>query len=63
MMSNVSATVATFSSPMGIVKPTRWGEKHFQAPLAGIDRLSKRLLVERMEDDRDGLATWQWKPS
>jgi hypothetical protein len=62
MMSNVSTTVATLSRPMGIVKPTRWGEKHSQAPLAGINRSSKRQLVERMEDNRDDLATWQWKP-
>jgi hypothetical protein len=62
MMYNVSTTVATFSRPMGIVKPTRWGERHSQAPLAGIDRSSKRQLVERMEDDGDNLATWQWKP-
>jgi hypothetical protein len=62
MMSNVSTTVATFSRLMGIVKPTRWGEKHSQAPLAGIDRSSMRQLVERMEDDGDDLATWQWKP-
>jgi hypothetical protein len=41
-------TVATLSRPMGIVKPTRWGERHSQAPLAGIDRSSQRQLVERM---------------
>jgi hypothetical protein len=62
MMSNVSNTVATFSRPMGIVKPTRWGEKHSQAPLAGIDRSSKRQLVERMKDNGHNLVTWQWKP-
>jgi hypothetical protein len=28
----------------------------------GINRLSQRQLVERMEDDGDDLATWQWKP-
>jgi hypothetical protein len=59
MMSNVSTTVATFSRSMGIVKPTRWGEKHSQVPLAGIDRLLKRQLVERIEENGDNLATWQ----
>jgi hypothetical protein len=58
MMSNVSFTFATLSRPIGIAKPIRWGE----APLAGLDRLSQKQLVERMEDDRDNLATWQWKP-
>jgi hypothetical protein len=61
-MSNVSTTVATLSHPMGIAKPMRWGEKHSQAPLRGIDRLCQRQLVEWMEDDGDNLATWQWKP-
>jgi hypothetical protein len=61
-MSNVSTTVATFSRPMGIVKPKTWGGMHSQAPLAGIDRSWKRQLVERMEDNGDDLATWQWKP-
>jgi hypothetical protein len=62
MMSNVSTTVATLSRPIGIAKPIRWGEKHSQAPLVGLDRSSQKQLVERMEDDGDDLATWQWKP-
>jgi hypothetical protein len=62
MMSNLSTTVATLSRPIGLAKPMRWGEKHSQAPLAGLDRSSQKQLVERMEDDGDDLATWQWKP-
>jgi hypothetical protein len=48
MMSNVSTTVATFSRPMGIVKPTTGGGKHSQAPLAGLDQSAKKQLVERI---------------
>jgi hypothetical protein len=61
-MSNISTTVATFSRPMSIVKPTTGGGKHSQAPLAGLNRSAKRQLVERMEDNGDDLATWQRKP-
>jgi hypothetical protein len=35
-MSNVNTTVGTLSSPI------RWGEKHSQAPLAGLDRSSQK---------------------
>jgi hypothetical protein len=61
-MSNASTTVATLSRPIGIAKPIRLGEKHSQAPLAGLNRSSQKQLVKRMEDDGDDLATWQWKP-
>jgi hypothetical protein len=49
MISNFSTTVTTFSRPLGIVKPTTGGGRHSQAPLAGLDRSTKKQLVERME--------------
>jgi hypothetical protein len=61
-MSNASTIVATLSRPIGIAKPIRWGEKHSQANLAGLNRSSQKQLVKRMEDEGDDLATWQWKP-
>jgi hypothetical protein len=60
-MSNASTTVATLSRPIGIAKPIRLGEKHSQAPLAGLNRSSQKQLVKRMEDDGGDFATWQWK--
>jgi hypothetical protein len=62
MISNASTTVATLSRPIGIAKLIRWGEKHSQAPLAGLSRSYQKQLVKRMEDDRDDLVAWQWKP-
>jgi hypothetical protein len=62
MLSNVSTTVATFSRPMGIVKPTTGEGGHSQAPLAGLDHSTQKQLVERMEAKGDDCATWQWKP-
>jgi hypothetical protein len=62
MISNVSTTVATFSRPMGIVKPTTGGGRYSQVPQAGLNRLTKKQLVERMEANGDDWATWQWKP-
>jgi hypothetical protein len=62
MLSNVSTTVATFSRPMGIVKPTTGEGGHSQVPLAGPNHLTQKQLVERMEDKGDDWVTWQWKP-
>jgi hypothetical protein len=59
MLSNVSTTVATFSRPMGIVKPTTGEGGHSQVPLAGPDHSTQKRLVEAKGDD---WATWQWKP-
>jgi hypothetical protein len=61
-MSNVSTNLTTLSRSISIAKPIRRGEKHSQAALAGLDRLSQKQLVKRMEDEGDDLATWQWKP-
>jgi hypothetical protein len=62
MISNVSTTVATFSRPMSIVKPTAAGGRQSQAPLAGLDHSTRKQLVERMEANGDDRVTWQWKP-
>jgi hypothetical protein len=62
MLSNVSTTAATFSRPMGIVKPTTGEGGHSQVPLAGPNHSTQKQLVERMEAKGDDWATWQWKP-
>jgi hypothetical protein len=62
-MSITSTTAAVISCPIGIAKPIRLGEEHFQAPLAELNRNAQKQLVQQMEDNGDGLATWQWKPN
>jgi hypothetical protein len=61
-MSNTRTTVVALSCTIGIAKPIILGEKHSQAPLAGLNRSFQKQLVKRMEDDGDDLAIWQWKP-
>jgi hypothetical protein len=62
MLSNASAIAAVFANSRVVVKPLTGEEGQFQGPLAGPDNSTQRHLVERMEDEGDDWATWQWKP-
>jgi hypothetical protein len=62
MLSNASAIAAVFANSRVVVKPLTGEEGQFQGPPAGPDNSTQRHLVERMEDEGDDWATWQWKP-
>jgi hypothetical protein len=62
MMSITSTTAAVIPGPIGIAKPIRLGEEHFQALRLELNRTAQKYLVQQMEDGGDNFAAWQWKP-